>query len=796
MWTRTIRTADPITLGQTMTGRRTQLLAVFILLQGSLAWADPPTAAYIFPAGGQRGATVAFKVGGSNLFKSCGFEMLGAGIQAPKELQRTSTLWFEGPVLPLPDSQQAEDYPKDMAGKVRIAADAPAGARNWHVWTSQGACPSMKFVVGELPEVIEDEIDGPALPVAVSLPVTVNGRIFPREDVDVWKFTAVKGRTITAQVAAAGLGSPLDARLEVLDPAGRTIAENDDFAGADPLVCFTAPSDGTYRVKIHDIRHLGGQAFVYRLTLSEGPRVERVYPLGARRGSRARFELSGTGLSVNAAEFDLPAGAPAAYTHRISFAGETTNAFVLDLDDLPEHREGEPATDKPGSGGPVALPAVLNGRIARVGEVDEWSFAAAKGEAWELDLRAARLGSPLDGVIVVLDAAGKELSRAEGAAPRVDPTLIFTAPADGAYRIRIESRFRSRAGSDFAYRLRIAKPPAPDFRLRLAVDAVTVLRGATTKMKVSVERIGGFAEAIALEIDGLPAGVTATGTNIAAKQATVDVLLKADEKAAIAVSRITVRGKAKIGGDVATRIASAGAAGEVAGALLAVGLPTPFKVKGDFDYKWAGRGTTSSRKFRIERGGFDGPLEIELADKQMRHLQGVTGAKVVIPAGATEFEYVIHLPPWMETGRTCRAVVAAVGVVVEPDGSRHEVGYSSVQPNEQIVAVIEPGPLAIEIDPGSVAADPGTTAVISVKIRRARTLAGPVRLLLSVPAGMTGISADPIEVPADKGDAELVIRFAADMRGRLGAPLTVSAIVVNAGSRVVAEAKLDVSRTR
>ena len=28
------------------------------------------------------------------------------------------TLWFEGPLLPLPDSQRAEDYPQDMAGEV------------------------------------------------------------------------------------------------------------------------------------------------------------------------------------------------------------------------------------------------------------------------------------------------------------------------------------------------------------------------------------------------------------------------------------------------------------------------------------------------------------------------------------------------------------------------------------------------------------------------------------------------------------------------------------------------------
>src|SRR5262249_55381821 len=129
--------------------------------------ADPPTASYIFPAGGQRGQTVALRVGGLNLHKSCGFEMLGPGVTATNTLQRTKTVWFGGPVLPLPDSQQQEDYPKDMAGQVTLAADAPPGLRHWRLWTAQGATPAMKFVVGDLPELVEQEIDGDPVPVEV-----------------------------------------------------------------------------------------------------------------------------------------------------------------------------------------------------------------------------------------------------------------------------------------------------------------------------------------------------------------------------------------------------------------------------------------------------------------------------------------------------------------------------------------------------------------------------------------------------------------------------------------------------
>src|SRR5436305_664845 len=112
--------------------------------------------------------------------------MVGKGVQASDRLRRMPTVWFEGPILPLPASQQAEDYPKDMAGEIKIDGSAEPGPRYGRLWTSQGAAPALKFAVGELPEVVEQEIDGDPVPVEVKLPVTINGRIFPRQDIDVW----------------------------------------------------------------------------------------------------------------------------------------------------------------------------------------------------------------------------------------------------------------------------------------------------------------------------------------------------------------------------------------------------------------------------------------------------------------------------------------------------------------------------------------------------------------------------------------------------------------------------------
>ncbi len=77
-----------------------------------------------------------------------------------------------------PASNLTESYPQDFAGTVHVDTAAPLGTRYWRVSTSQGTTPLKKFVVGELPEIVEDEIDGEPIPTAVSLPVTINGRIF------------------------------------------------------------------------------------------------------------------------------------------------------------------------------------------------------------------------------------------------------------------------------------------------------------------------------------------------------------------------------------------------------------------------------------------------------------------------------------------------------------------------------------------------------------------------------------------------------------------------------------------
>jgi hypothetical protein len=591
------------------------------VLCGETVFANPPTASYLFPAGGRRGATVKVRVGGLYLYKSCSFELLGSGVQASKQLRSIPRVWFEGPLLPLPASQQQEDYPRDMAAEFRIAADAPLGVRHGRLWTAEGAAGGLRFVVGDLPEVVEQEIDGDPLPVNAALPVTINGRIFPREDVDDWTFAARKGQHIVAEVCAARLGSPLDSRLEVFDPHGRKIAENDDALRADSRLRFTANEDGTYRLRILDVNQQGGPAYVYRLTIR--------------------------------------------------------------ADDRPADALPQPAA---------------------------------------------------------------------------------------------------------------ATPAEPGFQLHLASDALSLPRGGQAKLRVLAERLGGFTGPIALRIEGLPAGITATNPTIAAGQIAADITFTTTAFATIGPSYLVIRGNASIGKQTLTRTATLPATpGEmtVDTVLLVVGLKAPFRIVGDFDLRLAPRGSVFRRRYKIQRNGFTGPIEVSLADHQMRHLQGVTGPTLQVPANADEFDYPVQLPPWMETGRTSRACIMAVGVVWE-GGAEHTVGYTSEAQNDQVIAVVETGRLGIETDRQSVAAVPGGQAALTVRVRRGKGLSGPVKLELIRPAHVQGLSTETVTIPAEQSQAAFPLHFTSGPLGPFNMPVILRATLEDVAGPAVAEAKLEI----
>jgi hypothetical protein len=761
---------------------RSSVCAFFCLVAFS-AKADPPHVSYIFPAGGQQGTKVEFRVGGHNLHEGAGFRMFGEGVKASERVERTKTIWFEGPVIEQPASQQKENYPKDYAGSVQIAADAELGLLHWRVSTSQGVTSRMKFVVGMLPEIVESEVDGNAIPTPVKLPVTINGRIFPREDVDVWTFEARAGETVSCEVMASRIGSPLDSRLEIRAPGNRVLTQNVDAFGADSFVRFVAPVDGTYECLIHDINFSGLQDFIYRLSIRKGASLDSVFPLGGQAGQTIAASLIGVGLPKNPVEITLPkTNRGFAYWNWEDSKVGVTKPVVLAVSDLAESTEIEPndAWDADTQITGAKAGSVLNGRIGSPGDVDLWKIETEADTSLQFEVFAERLGTDLDSVLKIVDETGKQLATNDDLKSGVsDSKLTWKVAKGGPWFLEIRDQLPSRGGNPFAYRIEVTEPAPNDFALVLPQDSLNVDRGGEAKLKIDIER-SGYKGEIELSVDGLPDGVTIEGTKVGKNKPNVQLTFKATAETKIGVTDVTITGKS-VGeeGEPLTRKATFRVPFDEPSfdqMALAVNVPTPFKFRSPFETKYASRGTTFTRHYFIDRNGFDGPIEIGMADRQVRHLQGVSGTKIIVPPGESEFDYTVALPSWMKIGRTSRTTLVASGFVTDPDGTKHRVCYSSQAQDDQIIILVDPVRLSLDAPRKSIGIRPGTTVTLPVKVKRGPALTGPATVRVRSAKHIRGWKSQPVTVEAGATNTKLQIEFDSNP-GPFNMPLIVEGLM-------------------
>ena len=89
-------------------------------------------------------------------------------------------------------------------------------------------------------------------------------------------------------------------------------------------------------------------------------------------------------------------------------------------------------------------------------DVDVYRFTGRAGDKVRVEVRAARLGSPLDAMIVVYDANRQVVDSCDDADGHADPVLTVTLPRDGAYFVSVID-VNNAGGPQFAYRLVVSK---------------------------------------------------------------------------------------------------------------------------------------------------------------------------------------------------------------------------------------------------------------------------------------------------------------------------------------------------
>lgn len=178
-----------------------------------------------------------------------------------------------------------------------------------------------------------------------------------------------------------------------------------------------------------------------------GDATEAVFSDPTLRGSVSR------GASVNQARVTLRAtSATPPGIHRVFLRTPlgATGTVSFAVGAWPEIAPKEvPGTD---TAQPVELPGTLIGRMDRVGDEDSFEFAARKGDQLVFEVVAAPIRSRFSSSLAVLDAAGAVVVEAVGSDTTPDSLLIFEAPDNGRYRLRVRD-FENAAGGDVHYRI-------------------------------------------------------------------------------------------------------------------------------------------------------------------------------------------------------------------------------------------------------------------------------------------------------------------------------------------------------
>ena len=99
-------------------------------------------------------------------------------------------------------------------------------------------------------------------------PMALNGVLSQPGDNDNFRFTAKKGQVFDVRVHARSIRSPLDPVLYIFAAGGGALAGNDDSAGPDSFIRFTAPNDGDFVVNVSDHLKNGGPTYAYRVELT------------------------------------------------------------------------------------------------------------------------------------------------------------------------------------------------------------------------------------------------------------------------------------------------------------------------------------------------------------------------------------------------------------------------------------------------------------------------------------------------------------------------------------------------
>ncbi|MCA9068159.1 MAG: PPC domain-containing protein, partial [Planctomycetaceae bacterium] len=707
-----------------------------LVLASPVAAQPNPVLNSIFPAGGCAGTSVDVTVPGSGLG---GLKTLHCS---------TANLTYE-----VIDKTHV---------RIRIPEDAPPGFHDLRVVCNNGLSSPRAFMIGTLNEAVEVEPNDLAKTATLlSLNSVVNGRIDKKGDIDQFQFVAKRGQQIVIECRAERIDSPLRAVLELYDDEGERLAVNRGYFGVDPLIPFRIPADGTYTVKVFDLVYAGGADSVYRLTIGDKPKVVFSHPAVVPSGQASRVTLYGWNLSprtptadplgtqagedlFETVEVDVdPPAATGGNPHRLSSIQADVNSFAfryrnsdhsiqIGLTDVPVVQD-QAANHTSETAQSLTVPCEVGGQLSG-GDDHEWyAIHVRRGEVLWLEGFGARIGSPVDLDISILDALGKrELARFSDNLQNIggnsfktshpDPAGRWVAPADGRYLILVRNVIGDLARDPRrVYRLSLRRED-PDFHLAL-VDprdtpaAINVQRGGRTTVDVLAFRHRGMNDTIRVSARNLPPGIECPDVYLGPGVNRAPLTLSASDSTETSIAGLDLVGHAitqethldtgwSVRGGTVVRAGELNNTARLTAAIpFAVTGEAPLRITADGNeprsHDTYGQlkvrhspGSIVDVAVQVDRRDVSHQAEVQLLGEGLpKRIQQQTAT---IPAGQSKGYISFYLPPTLPIGSYTFAIKAVTTVAASsPKGKPQTVTVIS----NPVTIPVQPAAFVMEIDP-------------------------------------------------------------------------------------------------
>lgn len=750
-------------------------LAICSIGQAAFAQQVPtdPTSSHIFPAGGQRGTTVLVRVGGECLPPYTKFRLQGEGLKSSEELG--AKVPFGGEPSPRRKPEESHIfYPKEWEHAIEIAADAPLGMKLWRLSSARGGTGGRPFLVGDLKEHIETESNSlPSRAEPIAFPITINGQISGERDLDYYQLQLTAGQTITIDAMAQRLGSPLELVVKVVDEQGNRVECVQYRAGSDPVLVFSAPKDGVYRLLFSNLGVQGGPQYVYRATITDRPYVAFAYPPGGTLAHDNPLRLFQVMPIGSLAEI------PFQFTPRETGAGDqwqyetlpSCNAMPLEATSLPSVVESEdassPANNTAMTAQRISTPASIYGRFLSADDEDWYRFNALKDSQWSVECRRFPMGTACLPVVSICDANGAPLAMVNSVDDlRRSSRLEWKAPADGEYCLRLYDVQRGiRGGQDFIYRTTLLSA-SPGFELFASVDHLDVIQGGNGTLEIKARRWGGFSGAIDLSVEPLPEGVKLEQAQIPVGGDTVKLTFVADAKARPVDLPIKVLGKAMHENQMLQASLQAEHLGHdpdgvSLGNIYADDVHLTLRHKSMLRlycseaYQYAYRGTIYPYLMEVERlEGFNGPIHLEVADRQIKDLDGIEVIECSLTPDQSKIMLPIYLPETMHINVQAHSNVYAQAWIVFTDAWGQKQSQAIVS---EMRCMIRPLPTVAKLSAvdKQIIAQPGETVSCTLKLQRTSLFEGEMEVTLAS-GSVEGALCDPVMIP--QGDSSAVVK--------------------------------------